>query len=171
MARILGYRNRSPQNAAVLARPRPGRSVGASVSAGRAVSAKRDRDCGRSAGRESSRSRALSRAPRRNLRRSRRLCGSGAARTAWRSLDISDRALADILTIGSERNKSAVLANLEDPIPRLIALQTKARTPEARALAFEAVALACKAACSTPFTIGARACVPSALDAERAPGA
>ena len=45
-----------------------------------------------------------------------------------RSLDISDRALADMLTIGSERNKAAVLANLDDPIPRLIAFQSKARS-------------------------------------------
>ncbi len=57
-----------------------------------------------------------------------------------RSLDLSDRALADMLTIGSERNKAAVLANLDDPIPRLIAFQAKARSPAARALAFEAVA-------------------------------
>jgi CHAT domain-containing protein/Tfp pilus assembly protein PilF len=56
-----------------------------------------------------------------------------------RSLDISDGALADMLTIGSERNKAAVLANLEDPIPRLIAFQSKARSTTARALAFEAV--------------------------------
>ena len=57
-----------------------------------------------------------------------------------RSLDISDRALADMLTIGSERNKAAVLANLEDPIPRLIAFQSKTHSLTARALAFEAVA-------------------------------
>lgn len=57
-----------------------------------------------------------------------------------RSLDISDGAIADMLTIGSERNKAAVLANLEDPIPRLIAFQSKARSTTARALAFEAVA-------------------------------
>lgn len=57
-----------------------------------------------------------------------------------RSLDISDRALADMLTIGSEKSKASVLANLEDPVPTLIAFQSKARTPEARALAFEAVA-------------------------------
>ncbi len=56
-----------------------------------------------------------------------------------RSLDISDRALSDMLTIGSERNKAAVVASLDDPIPRLIAFQSKARTPEARTLAFEAV--------------------------------
>jgi CHAT domain-containing protein len=59
-----------------------------------------------------------------------------------RSLEISDRALADILTIGSERDKAAALANLEDPIPRLIEFQSKAgaRIPDARVLAFEAVA-------------------------------
>ena len=57
-----------------------------------------------------------------------------------RSLDVSDRALADILTIGSERNKAAALANLEDPVPRLLAFQNKAQTPQARELAFEAVA-------------------------------
>ena len=57
-----------------------------------------------------------------------------------RSLDISDTALADILTIGSERNKAAVLANLEDPIPRLIRFQSKTHSPTARALAFNAVA-------------------------------
>ncbi|MGB6943173.1 MAG: CHAT domain-containing tetratricopeptide repeat protein [Bryobacteraceae bacterium] len=57
-----------------------------------------------------------------------------------RSLDVSDRALADMLTIGSERNKAAVLANLDDPVPRLIAFQAKARSAAARELAFEAVA-------------------------------
>ena len=57
-----------------------------------------------------------------------------------RSLDISDRALADMLTIGSERNKAAVLANLDDPVPRLIAFQKKDGSPAARELAFEAVA-------------------------------
>lgn len=57
-----------------------------------------------------------------------------------RSLDVSDGALADMLTIGSERNKEAVLANLEDPIPRLVAFQMKARSSTSRALAFEAVA-------------------------------
>ena len=60
-----------------------------------------------------------------------------------RSLDISDRTLADMLTVGSERNKAAVLANVEDPIPALIAFQRKAggQLPgAARALAFEAVA-------------------------------
>jgi CHAT domain-containing protein/Flp pilus assembly protein TadD len=57
-----------------------------------------------------------------------------------RSLEISDRALADMLTIGSESSKSTVLTNLEDPIASLIAFQNRARTPEARELAFEAVA-------------------------------
>jgi CHAT domain-containing protein/lipopolysaccharide biosynthesis regulator YciM len=59
-----------------------------------------------------------------------------------RSLEISDRALTDMLTVGSESNKSAVLANLEDPIPMLLAFQRKAgdRLPAARALGFEAVA-------------------------------
>src|SRR6185437_11006282 len=57
-----------------------------------------------------------------------------------RSLDISDRALADMLTIGSERSKGFVLANFDDPVPRLIAFQKKAGSAEARELAFEAVA-------------------------------
>jgi CHAT domain-containing protein len=50
--------------------------------------------------------------------------------------------LADMLTVGSERNKAAVLANLEDPIPMLLSFQRRAgdRLPAARALAFEAVA-------------------------------
>jgi len=57
-----------------------------------------------------------------------------------RSLDVSDRALEDMLTIGSERNKAAVLANLDDPVPRLIGFQAKTHSLTARALAFEAVA-------------------------------
>ena len=57
-----------------------------------------------------------------------------------RSLDVSDRAMADMLTIGSERNKAAVLANLDDPVPRLVAFQRKAGSAAARELAFEAVA-------------------------------
>ena len=59
-----------------------------------------------------------------------------------RSLEISDRAVTDMLVIGSERNKAAVLANLEDPIPTLLSFQRRAgdRLPSARALAFEAVA-------------------------------
>ena len=58
------------------------------------------------------------------------------------SLDISDRAVAEMLTVGSERSKTAVLSNLEDPIPRLLSFQEKAgiQVPAARALAFEAVA-------------------------------
>jgi CHAT domain-containing protein len=59
-----------------------------------------------------------------------------------RSLDISDRALTEMLTVGSETNKTAVLANLEDPVPLLLAFQERAgsRLPAARMLAFEAVA-------------------------------
>jgi CHAT domain-containing protein/tetratricopeptide (TPR) repeat protein len=59
-----------------------------------------------------------------------------------RSLDLSDKALADMLRVGSEKNKTAVLANLEDPIPMLLSFQMRAgdRLPAARALAFEAVA-------------------------------
>src|SRR5205814_8889750 len=59
-----------------------------------------------------------------------------------RSLEVSDRAITDMLAIGSERNKAAVLANLEDPIPMLLSFQQRAgdRLPAARALAFEAVA-------------------------------
>ncbi len=59
-----------------------------------------------------------------------------------RSLEISDRALTEMLTVGSESNKAAVLANLVDPIPRLLAFQRRAgdQLPAARALAFEAVA-------------------------------
>jgi CHAT domain-containing protein len=67
----------------------------------------------------------------------------GAAEPLYRrSLDISDRTLADMLTVGSERNKAAVLANLEDPVPVLLAFQRRAgdRLPAARTLAFEAVA-------------------------------
>ncbi len=44
-----------------------------------------------------------------------------------RSLEISDRTLADMLTVGSERNKAAVLANLEDPIPLLLGIPAKGR--------------------------------------------
>ncbi|HJT68988.1 MAG TPA: CHAT domain-containing tetratricopeptide repeat protein [Terriglobales bacterium] len=59
-----------------------------------------------------------------------------------RSLEISDRALTDILSIGSESSKDSALANLDDPIPVLIAFQAKAAkdVPDARVLAFEAVA-------------------------------
>jgi CHAT domain-containing protein len=67
----------------------------------------------------------------------------GAAEPLYRrSLEISDSALTDMLAVGSERNKAAVLANLEDPIPTLLSFQQRAgdRLPAARALAFEAVA-------------------------------
>jgi CHAT domain-containing protein/tetratricopeptide (TPR) repeat protein len=59
-----------------------------------------------------------------------------------RSLEISDRALADMLSVGSERNKAAALANLGDPIPVLLSFQSRVgdRLPAARTLAFEAVA-------------------------------
>jgi CHAT domain-containing protein/tetratricopeptide (TPR) repeat protein len=59
-----------------------------------------------------------------------------------RSLAISDRTLAEMLTVGSEANKAAVLANLEDPVSSLLAFQRRAgdQLPAARALAFEAVA-------------------------------
>ena len=43
-----------------------------------------------------------------------------------RSLEISDRTLAEMLTVGSEANKAAVLANLEDPIPLLLDFQRRA---------------------------------------------
>ncbi len=56
------------------------------------------------------------------------------------SFEINDRLLADILNIGSESSKLNVVANLEDPIPALISFQQRAGDPEARALAFEAVA-------------------------------
>jgi tetratricopeptide (TPR) repeat protein len=59
-----------------------------------------------------------------------------------RSLEISDRTLADMLTVGSERNKAAVLANLEDPVPLLLAFLQRAgdQLPSVRTLAFETVA-------------------------------
>ncbi|HEY7391532.1 MAG TPA: tetratricopeptide repeat protein, partial [Bryobacteraceae bacterium] len=59
-----------------------------------------------------------------------------------RSLDISDRALADMLSVGSENDKRAAVTNLEDPIPGLVSLQVRAgdALPAARELAFEAVA-------------------------------
>lgn len=58
-----------------------------------------------------------------------------------RSLEISDRALGDMLMVGSEANKSAALA-VEDPLPLLIGFARRAggRFPDARVLAFEAVA-------------------------------
>jgi len=59
-----------------------------------------------------------------------------------RSLEISDRALSNILSVGSESSKNAAIANLDDPVPALIAFQNKAadKVPDARVLAFEAVA-------------------------------
>jgi CHAT domain-containing protein/tetratricopeptide (TPR) repeat protein len=66
-----------------------------------------------------------------------------AAEPLYRSsFDIGDRFLTEVLNIGSEGNKLAYLANLEDPIPALLSFQKKAgdRIPEARALAFEAIA-------------------------------
>src|SRR5262249_17316495 len=51
----------------------------------------------------------------------------GAAALLYRSsFEISDNALTDMLSIGSETNKSAVLANLEDPIPILLSFQPRA---------------------------------------------
>jgi CHAT domain-containing protein/tetratricopeptide (TPR) repeat protein len=59
-----------------------------------------------------------------------------------RSFEIGDRVLNDILNVGSESTKASVLENLDDPLPALLALQQTAgaRFPEARVLAFEAVA-------------------------------
>jgi CHAT domain-containing protein/Tfp pilus assembly protein PilF len=59
-----------------------------------------------------------------------------------RSFEIDDHVLNDILNVGSESTKAGVLANLDDPLPALLAFQQKAgdRFPEARVLAFEAVA-------------------------------
>jgi len=59
-----------------------------------------------------------------------------------RSFEINDALLTDILNIGSEASKLDELANLDDPIPALISFQQRAgdRVPEARTLAFEAVA-------------------------------
>jgi len=59
-----------------------------------------------------------------------------------RSFEINDRLLTDILNVGSESNKATFLSNLEDPIPALLSFQQRAgaQVPEARALAFEAVA-------------------------------
>jgi CHAT domain-containing protein/Tfp pilus assembly protein PilF len=59
-----------------------------------------------------------------------------------RSFEINDRVLSDILNVGSESTKAGVLANLDDPLPELLEFQQKAgeRFPEARVLAFEAVA-------------------------------
>jgi tetratricopeptide (TPR) repeat protein len=59
-----------------------------------------------------------------------------------RSLEISDRVVTAMMTVGSETDKAAVLASLEDPIPPLVSFQRRAgdRLPSARVLAFEAIA-------------------------------
>jgi CHAT domain-containing protein/tetratricopeptide (TPR) repeat protein len=58
-----------------------------------------------------------------------------------RSLELSDRALAEMLSVGSETDKKAAITNLEDPLPAIIAFQERAgkTVPAARELAFEAV--------------------------------
>lgn len=58
------------------------------------------------------------------------------------SFEINDRMLSGILNVGSERTKAEALANLDDPLPALLAFGERAgeTIPEARALAFEAVA-------------------------------
>jgi len=58
------------------------------------------------------------------------------------SFNINDAVLTDILNIGSESSKIAELANLDDPIPALIAFQqhSGSQVPAARELAWEAVA-------------------------------
>lgn len=58
------------------------------------------------------------------------------------SFEINDRVLSGILNVGSERTKAEALANLDDPLPDLLAFQQYAgdKLPAARALAFEAVA-------------------------------
>jgi CHAT domain-containing protein/tetratricopeptide (TPR) repeat protein len=59
-----------------------------------------------------------------------------------KSFEINDRVLSGILNVGSERTKAEALANLDDPLPALLAFQQLAgdKLPAARALAFEAVA-------------------------------
>ncbi|MGA2881628.1 MAG: CHAT domain-containing tetratricopeptide repeat protein [Bryobacteraceae bacterium] len=58
------------------------------------------------------------------------------------SFEINDRVLSGILNSGSERTKAEALANLDDPLPALLAFQQRAgeQLPGARTLAFEAVA-------------------------------
>ncbi|HEY7188963.1 MAG TPA: CHAT domain-containing tetratricopeptide repeat protein [Vicinamibacterales bacterium] len=57
-----------------------------------------------------------------------------------RSFDIQDRFFGDVLEIGSESFKAASKSTASDPVPTLIAFQSKAvDLPAARALAFEAV--------------------------------
>ena len=59
-----------------------------------------------------------------------------------RSFEINDAVFTGILNIGAESNKLAEISNLADPIPALLSFQERAarQVPEARALAFEAVA-------------------------------
>lgn len=67
----------------------------------------------------------------------------GAALPLYRrGLDISTRALADMLSVGSVSNKTAAAATVADSVSRLVLFQRKAgpQFPAARALAFEAVA-------------------------------
>lgn len=58
------------------------------------------------------------------------------------SFEINDHVLSGILNVGSERTKAEALANLDDPLPALLSFGQRAgdKIPEARALAFEAVA-------------------------------
>jgi CHAT domain-containing protein len=58
------------------------------------------------------------------------------------SFEINDRVLSGILNVGSEKTKAEALANLDDPLPALLSFQQRAgvQLPEARILAFEAVA-------------------------------
>ena len=67
---------------------------------------------------------------------------AGALPLYRQSFEVNDRMLSGILNVGSERTKAEVLANLDDPLPALLAFQQRAgdRFPEARTLAFEAVA-------------------------------
>ncbi len=67
----------------------------------------------------------------------------GAALPLYRrSFEINDRVLSGILNVGSERTKAEALRNLDDPLPALLRFQQRAgdQLPQARALAFEAVA-------------------------------
>ena len=67
----------------------------------------------------------------------------GAALPLYRrSFEINDHVLAGILNVGSERTKAEALRNLDDPLPALLRFQQRAgdQLPEARVLAFEAVA-------------------------------
>ncbi len=67
----------------------------------------------------------------------------GAALPLYRhSFEINDRVLSGVLNVGSERTKAEVLANLDDPLPALLRFQKRTgdQFPEARVLAFEAVA-------------------------------